>query len=72
MEMVLLSFLYKTMIDSVAGAFHLPYGYENFTLPILYAFEMVFVFTAIVGILGLRIVMRKWKGSLEIEQVNLS
>jgi len=64
-----LSFLYKTMVDSIAGAFHVSYGYENFTVPILYILEAVFAVTAIVGILGLRMMKKKWKERLEIEQV---
>lgn len=62
------SFLYKTLVDSIAGAFLLSYGDENLTVPILYALEAIFAFIAIVGILGLRVVKKKWRERLEIGQ----
>ncbi len=67
-----LSFLYKTLVDSVAGAFHVSYGIENLTVHILYTLEAIFAFMAIVGILGLWMMKKKWRERLEIEQIQIS
>lgn len=64
-----LSFSYKTSVDSINGAFHLSYRTENLTVIALYTLEAIFAFIAIIGILGLRMMRKKWKEKLEIEHL---
>ena len=64
-----LSFLYKTVVDSIAGAVYVSYGIGNLTVYTLYTLEAIFAFIAIVGILGLRMLKKKWRERLEVEQV---
>lgn len=64
-----LSFLYKTMVDSITGAFHISYGYKNFTVATLYIMETLVAIMATVGILGLRAMRKKWTEKFGIEQI---
>jgi len=55
-----ISFLYKTMLDAIAGFIQITYGVQNLTVLGTWAVELVLLPFGIVGLWGLQAFRRRW------------
>ena len=61
-----LSFVYKTVVDAIAGFIHITYGLENLTTLSSWVVELVFLPFGIVGVFGIY-AFRNWWQQLNVE-----
>lgn len=65
-----LSFLYKTVVDTIAAYIHLAYGVDELTMAGWWILELVFVILALVGLWGLLKIHRRWKQHFDRLSIN--
>jgi uncharacterized membrane protein YhfC len=58
---VWLSFVYKTMLDAIAGFIQITYGVQNLTIPGTWAVELALLPFGIAGLWGLCVFRRRWR-----------